>query len=501
MDLLERLICLVTEYTDANVNAGDKNNNYFDNTEAVYVYLKEAKLVSWAVNVMQLGYLATKSAENIKRNRKEIDAKIIYGRMISNYILEKRKKCFLSKGFVLSMDIYQNPYIREFGDIDFFCSQRDIYDISKYIEALGFVNSTKSKLSQIVDYGECLNEKHYGYDNENVFWHPQSNVLVEIKTGDYFAHGGFDDRQIESIFDDPSAVVSAMINGHKFPVLNMEYTFLMMVSNIYRNYNTRSGQVIDFKIRDLVDFIFFLKVHHVDCLTPTMRELFIKYNKMYELCIVLKYADIIFATGYIKKFISNSDLSEAVEAVVLYTPIEDKNRFVCDANYRIHCMEQHLCTLLKTHIEGKLPSEYVQCRYPVSTTRLFDEVYGQGLFLSISHCEREIFLQFYFDKFKAVVPLVLSVDIINLLYRDECFKYSEVIEITNKQIGFRDNPLNMVICENQNGFVLRGVISEDCLYNGWICFVMMGFYCGTEWADYACRLAEPDKPACYYIGL
>ncbi len=478
-----------------------KNQGKIDVDDDLFSYLEKEQLASWISCLYPDSIKPEKHGGYLKEKRKRVDLKMEYAAKISEYIFSEKKRAFLVKGFVLSDSAYKTPYARDFGDVDFFCVKEDICSISKYIESLGFCNSTKSKMSQCVAFGERLSSIHFGNDNENEFHKSDDDVWAEAKTGDYFAHGGFDDRQTEMIFEDPAAIVNKEMNGHSFPVLNTEYTFLMLVSNTYRNFNTRSGQMIDFKIRDLVDLIFFLKANNVGCLTLPMRDLFIKFGKMYELCIVLKYADKVFETDYIKRFIRDSNLGGAVEAAELYTPIEETERFVCDTNYRTRRMEENLCARLKVHLQGKLPSEYVQSRYPVSTTRLFEEIYEQGLFICASHCERQVSFRFYFDRTKAKVPLILSFDVLNLSYREGSFKYATVIEITQDQIRFQSNPLNMDIREGGNTFILQGVIPEDCLYKGWMCFVAMGYYFGTEWTDYACRLAEPDKPACYYIGI
>lgn len=250
-------------------------------------YVIENKMIGIADQIISNGYESAECKKKIDEKKEQIEKKYMYGQKISKFILENNLKCFMSKGFLLGHQTYDSIYARCFGDIDFFCSRKDIFRLCAYIESLGFVNELIGENRDSLVFDDRLKHAHYENDNENVFYNEKENCYIEVKLGDFIAHGGFSENQIHQILIDNSAVISYKINGHNFPSLNLDYTLLLLISNAYRNFNTHTGQILDFKIRDLVDICFYLKKYDYINKMDSLRPLLEKYNKKYEFYVVL----------------------------------------------------------------------------------------------------------------------------------------------------------------------------------------------------------------------
>lgn len=464
-------------------------------------YLLENKMPGLARRLEAEGRLSKSAALRLERWNDRIETRYAYAAKVSGYIIKNRLRCFLAKGFLLGHQIYGDIRARGFGDIDFFCARGDITQLCGFIESLGFENGLLRHAKESVIFDEPLRRAHYENDNENGFWNERDDCYIEVKLGDYVSHGGFDEAQIEAILGDEGAVVQYRIGEDMFPSLNEDYTLLMLISNTYRNFNTHTGQILDFKIRDLVDLCFALKkAGPARRLRERLWPLLKRFNKVYEFLVVLKYCSMTFHSRFVESLLADMQLLEPVQNVKLYTECSSMERFFCDRDFRVAQMEAGLRERIKRRIDAQYPCDYFTRDYPLRTSVLFHALSGnRPASLRLQNDKNGLTVQIAPSLHTLPIPVFLEIEFC-------CFggglpenQYTALLSFSNGTAKLLGSLFDFQLHIREDGAELCGTLPEGLVYNGWVAFHADCYIGAFDWSCHAGNLGRPYYPVLYRL--
>lgn len=160
------------------------------------------------------------------------------------------------KGFMFAHLIYDNPYMRQFGDIDIFVAAKDTISSCKLLESMGYEDYILSMTEKCIDVPPYARYLHY-YDMDEKQYFKERSELIEIK---------------DNLWNFPSYIAlqhtsAYEISSYCFYGFIPEYAFLYFTQNIFINFSADWGVVTDYCIRDIIDYYCFI-IRHV-CMFTT----------------------------------------------------------------------------------------------------------------------------------------------------------------------------------------------------------------------------------------
>lgn len=162
-------------------------------------------------------------------------------------ILKNVNSCFV-KGFIISQLIYDSPYIRQFEDIDIFLKENDINVAYNSMINMGYIDAFVNKLSDSILVNDDILKKYIVSAYELKLY--KCNQTIELKKSVEF----FPVNMVASSINSSTTIC---IGNYEFPTINLEDTFLYLVTNFVSNFYTDWGIRTSYNIRDIIDYCMF----------------------------------------------------------------------------------------------------------------------------------------------------------------------------------------------------------------------------------------------------
>ena len=251
----------------------------------------------------------------------------------------------IAKGFTLSQIIYDDLYMRQFGDIDLYIDEEHIIKMCKLMEQLGYVDELAEQLNANVRKSNDLSG-YYLTRFEMKFMSHDKDVMVEVK----FRGNGADRIMMEHFLKTP---VSIKIDDFYFQTFDLLHTCLYLFLNTYSNFNSEYGISANFKLRDLVDVRNFLH-----------RYKEFDYKLLYETALKYGLVRIIkYVINLVEGVLGPADDMCGINAYFRETePMEDIVKWESDLIYRILHPQERIAERtkikLKTVLDNKTGGYY-----------------------------------------------------------------------------------------------------------------------------------------------
>lgn len=427
-------------------------------------------------------YLINHNEKRIKKDWSQL----LLAEKLSNFIIEKKMAAFIVKGPALSYILYDNISGRRYSDLDIFCSKNDIYDLCNYLETIGYRSASIEKQDEI-QFTRNLRMALFENDFENVFYSENCiqeighRLKVEVKTTDFVFEGGLLPDQVEKLC---SSTQVYTIDGHKVCSLNLEGTFLQLVSNTFRNFDTSTGVQIDFRIRDLIDVLLFIKKYNYSI--QTIKNILSPFGKTSEFGLILKYINQIFHSNFAHDLYMNYD----EKPKGLYLTEGNINKLLYNPEYRLENYHQKLVKQFVARIDSNDICK--SDSFLLEQTKLFDILHKSAIGLKIDYNDQ--YTKFTFTGLQGLLSDVhyyLNIRIIDL-NDPKKFSFDTFIELYNGFYQFTDNPCGIRLVNEEDCLSLY-LYDSNCLYKNAIAFCCSIYACKKN--DWLCFNAWLNRQA------
>jgi len=181
------------------------------------------------------------------RHKIMVDKKIHEASAVNKAFEENNFFAVLVKGFAFSQFIYDDPYMRQFADVDFFVRQQDTILACEIMEKLGYTDFILSMTEKNVPVSSFARYMHY-YDVDEKQYGQDRKNLIEIK---------------DNLWNFPSYQAlqhtqQCEISDYNFIIFEPEYAFLYLSQNAFINFSADWGVITDYIIRDILDYYCFI---------------------------------------------------------------------------------------------------------------------------------------------------------------------------------------------------------------------------------------------------
>ena len=427
-------------------------------------------------------YLMKHNEERIKKDRLQL----LLAEKLSNFIIEKKMAAFIVKGPALSYILYGNISARSYTDLDIFCSKNNIYDLCDYLEKIGYKSASIEKQNEIL-FTKNFKKALFENDFENVFFSENRipeighRLKVEVKTTDFVFEGGLLPDQVEKLC---SSTQVYPIDGHMVCSLNLEGTFLQLVSNTFRNFDTSTGVQSDFRIRDLIDVLLFIKKYNYSI--QTIKNILSPFGKTSEFGLILKYINQIFHSNFAHDLYMNYD----EKPKVLYLTEDNINKLLYNPEYRLENYHQKLVKQFVARIDSNDICK--SDSFLLEQTKLFDILHKNAIGLQIDYNDQ--YTKFTFTGLQGLLSYVhyyLNIRIIDL-NDPKKFSFDTFIELYNGFCQFTDNPCGIRLVDEKDCLSLY-LYDSNCLYRNAIAFCCSIYACKKN--DWSCFNAWLNRQA------
>jgi hypothetical protein len=246
-----------------------------------------------------------------------------------NLSAEQNKiKVILLKGFSLSKMIYDDLYIRSFSDIDFLLDEKDIKNMYRLVNKIGYeqdggFDEEQSKMITI-NTDEFLNTTWFHELQCKKKIRESLYVSVEIKRASSAI-------PLENVTDFLNNTQILDLSEMKILSTDIMYSLLHLIANFYNNTETIYGALFVTLLRDSLDIAMFIKKYHSAIDWDRLFELSLKYqitHKVYFVinCIIETFKYQIIDTEIINKFLP-------IHLPYLYTDNYDGSYFSWETDY------------------------------------------------------------------------------------------------------------------------------------------------------------------------
>lgn len=274
------------------------------------------------------------------------------------------------------------------------------------------------------------------------------------------------------------------INGHMVYSLNLEGTFLQLVSNTFRNFDTSTGVQIDFRIRDLIDVLLFIKKYKYSI--QTIKNILSPFGKIREFGLILKYINQIFHSNFAHNLYM--DYNEKPKG--LYLTEDNINKLLYNSEYRLENYHQKLVKQIVTRIN--LNDICNSNLFLLEQTKLFDMLHKNAIGLQVDYNDQ--YTKFTFTGLPNLLSYVhyyLNIRIIALNNLKK-FSFDTLIELYSGTCQFIDNPCNIRLANAKEGLSLY-LHDRNCLYRNVIAFCCSIYACKKN--DWLCFNAWLNRQA------